>query len=363
MVVKTELQVSQRWSICRDTCCTSSTVNSCKNTWVLLNFHLCSCRDVSLFPLISSIMIREHWESVEDVSFQSNTVELKHIELAFSLWIFRISQGWAILLFEGKTTVMTIINIIKSSYDDGTPEPQSGLKYLLPFSASYWGDIKLLKIDVWQKKDLLSVQCLSSLTCFLPTLLFNMCKTLWPPLRPLMIIPLQVYFLHKAYYLTLFLHSSFKYILMIFLQPYFRDCKNPNFLLTCTTGSPFSLSPFLCSSYSWGLFCLSCFLILYFPCHVHWTRFPKQDSSQTEFGVALVAFLLLCLYKEMGPRRDVARKSRKAMIQSDRDANSPLSGHFEHPYLRKRKSYYVFLTCTVLLSPEGNFQHATYLFI
>lgn len=172
-----------------------------------------------------------------------------------------------------------------------------------------------------------------------------------------MIIPLQVYFLHKAYYLTPFLHPSFKDILMIFWQPYYRDCKNSDFLLTCTTGSPFSCIPFLCSSYSWGLFCLSCFLIFYFLCYVHWTRFLKQDSSQTKFGVALLTFLLLCLYKEMGPRRDGVRKSRKTMIQSGCDANSPLCGHFEHP---KRKNYYVFLTCTVLLSPVGNFQHSSF---
>lgn len=129
-----ELQVSQQQSLCRDTRYTSSTVNTCKTTWVLLNFHSCSCREVRLFPFISYITISEHWKPIEDVSFQLNKVELKHTELTFSLWIFRLSQRPANLVFDGKRTIMTLINIIKSHYDDGTQELFPGLKHLLPLS-------------------------------------------------------------------------------------------------------------------------------------------------------------------------------------------------------------------------------------
>lgn len=87
-------------------------------------------------------------------------------------------------------------------------------------------------------------------------------------------------------------------------------------MLACTTGFPFLLSPFPSSSYSWGLFCLSRFFLLYFLCHVHWARLLRQYSDQPEIGVAYMAFLhVLCLYKKMGLRRDGTMKSRRAMIQ------------------------------------------------
>lgn len=90
-----------------------------------------------------------------------------------------------------------------------------------------------------------------------------------------------------------------------------------HFTLTCTTGFPSFLSLFLCSSCSSRPFCLSCFFLLYFVCHVHWGRLPRQSPDQTEIGVAYMAFLVLCLCKKMRLRRDGTRKSRRAVIHSD----------------------------------------------
>lgn len=136
--------------------------------------------------------------------------------------------------------------------------------------------------------------------------------------------------------------SLFSSLVSFLSYPILHPNSGPtSFMLTCITGFPFSRSPF-CSSYSWGLFCLSCLFLLHFLCHVHWARLPRQCSDQSEIRVAYVVFLMLCLYKKMGLRRDGTRKSRTAMTQSDPDANSLDHGHS------------IFLICTILLSPVGN---------
>lgn len=118
----------------------------------------------------------------------------------------------------------------------------------------------------------------------------------------MMIIPLWVSLLHQF---------------IFFLIPFFIPISGTyiHFMLTCTTGFPFLLSPFPSSPYSWGLFCVSCFFLLYFLCHVHWARLLRQYSDQPEVGVAYMAFLVLCLYKKTGLRRYGTRKSTRAMIQ------------------------------------------------
>lgn len=92
--------------------------------------------------------------------------------------------------------------------------------------------------------------------------------------------------------------------LIPFLLPYFRAYIH--FMLTFTTGFSFSLSPFLSSSCSWGLFCL-----LYFLWYLHWARLPRQCSDQPETLVAYMAFIMSCLYKRMGLRRDGNRNQEE----------------------------------------------------
>lgn len=142
-----------------------------------------------------------------------------------------------------------------------------------------------------------------------------------------MIIPLRVF-------------HQFIFSLMPFLHPYLRDLHPflPH-LQHCFSIIPLSLSLLI---QLLGSLCLSCFFLLYFLCHVHWARLPRQCSDQPEIQAAYMAFLMLCLYKKMGLRMDSTRESRRAMIQSDPDANSLLYGHF------------IFLICTIFLSPVGN---------
>lgn len=115
---------------------------------------------------------------------------------------------------------MAIINIIKPYYDDGTLEPQSGLKYLLLLTASHWEDIKKLKNNAWLKGLVVYSMSVSSPACFLPTLLFNTCKTVWLPfvISHMTTLPLQAYFLWKPYYLTPCLHSNFRDIMLLLPQ-------------------------------------------------------------------------------------------------------------------------------------------------
>lgn len=103
-----------------------------------------------------------------------------------------------------------------------------------------------------------------------------------------------------------------------------------HFMLTCTTGFPSFLSPFLCSSCSSRPFCLSYFFLLYFICNMHWGRLSRQRSDQPEIGVAYMAFLVLCLCKKMRLRRDGTRKSRGAVIHWF-DTSFLLHGHFICP--------------------------------
>lgn len=81
-----------------------------------------------------------------------------------------------------------------------------------------------------------------------------------------------------------------------------------HFMLAFTTGFLFSLSPFLSSSCSWGLFCLS-----YFVCHLCWARLPRQCSDQPETVAAYMAFVMSCLYKGMGLRRDGTRNQEEQL--------------------------------------------------
>lgn len=79
--------------------------------------------------------------------------------------------------------------------------------------------------------------------------------------------------------------------------------------------------------------------------------FPRQCSDQPEIGIAYMTFLVLCLYKKIGLRKNDTRKSRKEMILSDPDTNSLLHVHF------------VFLICTILLCPVDILQHIAQLLI
>lgn len=143
----------------------------------------------------------------------------------------------------------------------------------------------------------------------------------------MMIISQCVYFLHPVYF-----HSC-----VLISRTYI------SFVLICNTDFPFSLSLIFFLILSLKVF--SYFFLLYFLCHVHGVRLPRQCSDQPENGIAYMTFLILCLYKKIELRKNDTRESRQEMIPSDPDTNSLLHVHF------------VFLICTILLCPIGILQH------
>lgn len=157
------------------------------------------------------------------------------------------------------------------------------------------------------KKNLLPMQCLSLLQpasfppCYSACCAIHFDFFLWPLTWWL--------FLYEFIFLNLF--SLLSHFCIPVSGTYIH------FMLTCTTGFPSFLSPFLCSSCSSRPFCLSYFFLLYFVCHMHWGRLSRQSSDQPEIGVTYMAFLVLCLCKKIRLRRDGTRKSRRAVIHSD----------------------------------------------
>lgn len=149
---------------------------------------------------------------------------------------------------------MTIINIIKPYYDDGTLEPQSGFKCLLPLSASHWEDRKKLKNDAWQKGlvvySISLLQPVSFPSCY-STRAKQYDFLLWSLIWRL--------FLYKFIF-----WGTLCYFCLTLLGSYIR------FLFTWATGSPFSLITFYCSAYFWRIFCPS-HLFIYFVFSVSWT--------------------------------------------------------------------------------------------
>lgn len=170
------------------------------------------------------------------------------------------------------------------------------------------------------KKNLLPMQCLSLLQpasfppCYSACCAIHFDFFLWPLTWWL--------FLYEFIFLNLF--SLLSHFCIPISGTYIH------FMLTCTTGFPSFLSPFLCSSCSSRPFCLSYFFLLYFICNMHWGRLSRQRSDQPEIGVAYMAFLVLCLCKKMRLRRDGTRKSRGAVIHWF-DTSFLLHGHFICP--------------------------------